>query len=232
MAKKKRVSRKQLLKEPDEFLTFSAKMINFAHENQNQVTYALIAIVVAVMAVFAFRYFSSVSERKAYALFEEGLAYYVGQTFNEQSAQFDEAAKGKLAKLLQDYSSTKAARLSLPLYADMNYKEGSYDKAIELYRKALEDFSHEQSLIAILWNGLAYSYEGKRDYQSALGCFQKVAELKGNFLKAETYFNIGRMHEAMNNKQKAMEAYDRVANEYANSIHGKMAKDKTLRLKG
>ena len=34
---KKRVSRKQLLKEPDEFLTFSAQALQFARENQKSI---------------------------------------------------------------------------------------------------------------------------------------------------------------------------------------------------
>ena len=38
-------------------------------------------------------------------------------------------------------------------------------------------------------------------------------------------------YEAMNNLEKATEAYDKVANQYADSIHGKIAKEKTLRLK-
>ena len=77
MAKKKRVTRKQLLKEPDEFLTFSAKAIAYSRENQKQISYALIGIVVVLVLFFGFRYFSNLSERRAYALFEEGLACQV-----------------------------------------------------------------------------------------------------------------------------------------------------------
>jgi tetratricopeptide (TPR) repeat protein len=230
--KKKRVTRKQLLKEPDEFLTFSAKTIRFLQENQNQVSYVLIGIVVVVLGVFAFRYFSGVSERKAYALFDEALVHYVGQASPTQSAQPNEIAKGKFGEILQKYASTKAARLSLPLYADMQYKAGSYDEAIELYRKALKGFAEEQSILAIIWTDLGYAYEGKKDYQSAADCFEKVVDFQGDFMKADAYFNLGRMYEALNQNEKARQAFETVANDYTDSIHGKLAKHKAVQLKG
>jgi len=233
MAKaQKRITRKKLLKEPDEFLTFSAKTIRFIQENQNRVSYVLIGIVVVVLGIFAFRYFSGVTARKAYALFEEGLVHYVGQASQGQSTELDEMAKAKFGEVIREYGSTKAAKLTLPLYADMHYKSGSYDKAVELYRQALKAFAEEPSILAIIWNDLGYAYEGKKDYQSAVDCFQKVIAFEGNFLKADAYFNLGRMYEALNQNQKALEAFETVASNYADSVHGKLAGDKASRLKG
>jgi len=229
---KKRITRKALLKEPDEFLTFSGKAIRFVHENQKQVSYVLIGMVVVVLGFLAFRYFSSVTERKAYDLFEEGLVHYVGQLSQAQSTQLNEMAKGKFAEILQKYGSTKAARLSLPLYADMHYKVGAYDKAVELYRQALKRFAEEPSILAIIWHDLGYAYEGKKDYPSSIECFQKVIAFEGHFLKADAYFNLGRMYEALNQNEKALEAYETVASDYTDSVHGKLAGEKVVRLKG
>ena len=233
MAKvKKRISRKELLKGPDEFLTFSAKTIRFVQENQNQVSYMLIGIIVVVLGFFIFRYFSGVSERNAYALFDEGFIDYVGQASQPQSAQLTEMAEKKFGEILKDYSSTKAAKLSLPLYGDMQFRAGSYDKAIELYRQALKSYSEEPSILPILWNDLGYAYEGKKDYASAVDCFQKVIAFQGDFLKADAYFNLGGMYEALNQKDKASQAFETVASVYADSVHGKLAKEKAMRLKG
>ena len=233
MAKaKKRITRKALLKEPDEFLTLTAKTVRFVQENQKQVSYALIGIVVVISGFLAFRYFSSVSERNAYALFEEGFTHYVGQTSQPQSAQLTEMAKEKFGEILKEYSSTTAAKLSLPVYGDIQFRAGSYDKAIELYRQALKKYSEEPSLLAILWNDLGYAYEGKKDYASAVDCFQKVIAFQGDFLKADAYFNLGRMYEALNQKEKALEAFETVASSYTDSVHGKLAGEKAMRLKG
>lgn len=235
MAKKKRITRKELLKEPDEFLTISSKIIRFAKENEKLVSYLVVGIVVVIAAFFVFRYVSALSERKAYALFEDGLAHYMAQASQGQSANsanMDEIAKGKFSDILKHYASTKAARLTLPLLADMYFKAGSYDKAIDLYKKALSDFPNEDSIRALLWNDLGYAFEGKKDYRSAAESFKKVAAFQGNFLKADAYFNLGRMYELLNNKQKALEAFERVAKDFADTVHGDIAKTKVSQLKG
>jgi tetratricopeptide (TPR) repeat protein len=232
MAKKKRITRKELLKEPDEFLTFSAKTIRFTQEHQNLVFYTFIGLVVLVLGFFAFRYFSAVSERKAYALFEEGLVHYRSQGFQTSSDERNDLAKEKFGEIIEKYGSSAAARLALPLFADAHYRSGAYDQAIGFYRKALNAFGEEQTMLAVIWNDLGYAYEGKKDHQSALDCFQEVIALEGDFLKADAYFNVGRMHEALNQDQKALEAFEKVVNDYPNSVHGKLAEEKLKGLKG
>ena len=60
MAERKKVSRKKLLKEPDEFITFSGRMFQFVMKHKTQLTYA-VSIVVALIAVLSgyrfFKYF-------------------------------------------------------------------------------------------------------------------------------------------------------------------------------
>jgi tetratricopeptide (TPR) repeat protein len=232
MAKKKRLTRKQLLKEPDEFLTFSAKAIQFAAEHRRPVSYALMALVAVVLAVGLFHYFSNLSERRAYAVFDQGLDHYVGQTPGEKSPHFQESAKERFTEVLSKYPSTRAAELSLPLYADVSYAEGAYDKAIELYQRALEVFSQDDTLQRLIWNGLAYAYEGKKDYTTAAQYFKKITGSEGAFLKAEAYFNLGRMYEAINNHEGARKAYNDLVRDYPGAANLRIAKEKLGRLKG
>ena len=232
MAKKKRLTRKQLLKEPDEFLTFSARAIRFAAENRKPLAYASIALVVVVLAGALFHYFSNLSERQAYAIFEQGLDQYMGQASGEQSAHFQERAKGAFAELLRKYPSTRAAELSLPLYADISYADGAYDEAIKLYQRALEVLSEDDTLQRLIWNGLAYAYEGKKDYNTAAQYFKKITDSEGTFLKADAYFNLGRMYEAMDNQDGARQAYEDVVKDYPGAVNFQVAKEKLERLKG
>ncbi len=232
MAKKKRVTRKQLLKEPDEFLTFSAKAIRFGAENQKAISYALIALVVVVLSVALFRYFSNLSERKAYAVFEQGLVHYMGQAPGKTSAHFQEKAKEAFAEVLRKYPSTRAAELSLPLYADISYEEGAYDQAVELYQRALEVLSQDKTLQRLLWNDLAYAYEGKKDYNTAAQYYEKITGSEGAFLKADAYFNLGRIYEAMGNQEGARKAYDQLVKDYPGAANFQIAKEKLGRLEG
>ncbi len=222
MAKKKRISRKKLLKGPDEFVTFWARAIQLATDHQRQISYALGGLLVVVLVFAAFRYFSGLSEHRAYAVFEQGLVHYLGRASGKDPSH----AKEKFAEVLNKYSSTSAAQLSLPLYADISYEEGSYDKAIELYGKALDSFSEEDDLGTLVLNSLGYAYEGKKDYNMAAQCFQKIVESEGELFKADAYFNLGRMYEAVSNPEKAREAYDKLVNDYPESANVRMAKEK------
>ena len=50
MAKIRKKTRKELLKEPDEFITISGKLIRFAVAHKNQLIYAL-GVIVAVSLI-------------------------------------------------------------------------------------------------------------------------------------------------------------------------------------
>lgn len=232
MAKKKRVSRKQLLKKPDEFLTFSAKAIRFITNNQKPVFGVVIGVVVVALAFAGFRYFSNLSERKAYAMFEQGRLHYLAEISGDKAAPAQEKATERFEKVIREYPSTNAARFTLLVYADMSYHKGDYQKAIELYQKALGAFSGERAIQKLIWDGLAYAYEAKKDYKSAAEYLQRITETQDEFMKADACYNLGRIMEALNHQEKALDAYDKVVQAYPDSVGFRIAKEKVLRLKG
>ena len=232
MAKKKRISRKKLLKEPDEFLTFSARAIRFVVDNQRPVLGTLIGVVVVVLAFAGFKYFSNLSEKKAYAMFEQGHMHYMAEDSKGKKTPDQEKAAEYFEKVIIKYPSTDAARFSLLVYADMSYHNGDYQKAIELYQKALDAFSGEGSIQKLIWNGLAYTYEAQNDYKSASKYFQMITETQDGFIKADAYYNLGRTMDALHHQDKALEAYSKVVEAYPDSVSFKIANEKVIRLKG
>lgn len=232
MAKKKRVTRKQLLKKPDEFLTFSARAIRFISNNQKPVFGVMIGVVVVVLSFAGFRYFSNLSERKAYAMFEEGRLHYLAEISGDKTAPAQENATEQFEKIIRKYPSTSAARFSLLVYADMSYHRGDYQKAIELYQKALGAFSGEGSIQKLIWGGLAYAYEAEKDYKSAAEYFRRITETQDEFMKADACYNLGRIMETLNHQEKALGAYNKVVQAYPDSVGFQIAKEKVLRLKG
>lgn len=232
MAKKKRVTRKQLLKEPDEFLTFSAKALRFVSDNQKPVFGVIIGVVVVTLAFAGFRYFSNLSERRAYELFEHGRLHYSAEISGDKTATAQEKAAEQFEKVIREYRSTDAARFSLLVYADLSYHRGDYQKAIELYQEALGAFSGEGSIQKLILGGLAYAYEAEKDYKSAAEYFQRVTETQDEFMKGDAFYNLGRIMEALNHQEKALEAYNKVLQAYPDSVGSQIAKEKVLRLKG
>ncbi|MDY6955174.1 MAG: tetratricopeptide repeat protein [Thermodesulfobacteriota bacterium] len=232
MAKKKRISRKQLLKEPDEFLTLSARALQFAAENRKQLSYVVVGLVVVLLVGAAIGYFLNLSQRRAYRVFDEGISHYVAQVSGEKSALVVGMATERFAEAIEKHGSTRAAELSLPLYGNLQYEAGSYDKAIALYRQALDAFPGEEAMEKLIWNGLGYAYEGNGEYQAAVEWFKKIADSESRFLKAEAYYHLGRVYEAMGKGQEAREAYQRLVEAFPNAVHFRMAKEKVQRLQG
>jgi tetratricopeptide (TPR) repeat protein len=226
---KKRVTRKQLLKEPDEFLTWSARTLQFVATYRQHVLYGAVGVVGVVLIFILFQFMSARSEKNAFALFREGYSRYAMIT-SDPSGQTDDMAAEKFAELVEKYGSSTAAKMALPLYADLSYRTGDYDKAIRLYQRALQTFSGDVAFERIAWNGLAYAYEGKEDYATAVKWFEKLTGAEGDFLKADAYYNLGRMYEALNDREKAVEAYRKVATDFSQSVHAKLAGDKAARL--
>lgn len=232
MARKKRVTRKQLLKEPDEFLTFSAKTIQFISNNRRLVIGMVVGVAVAAIAVAGLRYYWRASERKAYALFEQGRMRYLAEILGRTSSGSLEEAAAPFERVLKKYRSTDAAPLSLMAYANLSYHRGEYQRAIDLYQQALPVFQKDGAVLKLIWNGLAYAHEARDDFESAAQNYQKIVNTQDEFMRGDAYYNFARMMEALDDQEKAIEAYKKVVKAYPDSVGFQIAKEKALRHEG
>jgi len=232
MAVKKRITRKQLLKEPDTFMTFSGKAVAFVRANQKQIGYLMTGLVVAVVGFALFWYLSGLSEDKAYALLNEGLSHYGKINPDEEEGHFSEVARERLQRLVSEYGSTPAGKLGWHLYGDVSYEAGQFDEAVRAYEAALESFPDDDILRPLIWNSLGYAHEAKQDIDQAIQCWEKVTGFAGTLVKSDAYFNLGRMYEQRMNTEKAREAYGKVVEGFPDSVYSEAARGKLAELKG
>ena len=73
MAKKRKKTRKELLKEPDEFLTLTGRVIEFAVDHKNQLIYGLGIVLALAIILSGIRFFSIRAENKAAAMLNQSL---------------------------------------------------------------------------------------------------------------------------------------------------------------
>ena len=134
MAKKK-ITRKELLKSPDEFLTFSARMVIFANEHSRQLTFIGIIIAAAALIYLGGNTYFGYMNRKAQDAYNR--AYYsLIRNMNPDKGQKDfKESEELIEKVLDKYGSSKVARLALPELAHLKFREKKYDEAIPLYQK-------------------------------------------------------------------------------------------------
>lgn len=218
-------TRKQLLNEPDEFLSFSGKMMNFIIEHKVAVSSVIGLIFAVVIIVSGVTYFSNQEENKSFALMDKALTGYEELEKKDGPEKAYEQTQDDFQKIIDQYASRGGGKAARIAFANIAYKAKKFDKSIELYQKAFQELPGSSSLKNMILSSIAYSYEEKKDYQNAEKYFNMIVTGQDSLLKDEAFFNLGRIYAKMENKEKSKEAYKKLIEEYPESMHINMVKE-------
>ena len=225
MAKKK-MTRKELLKTQDEFLTTSARLLQFVIKHKVQISCVFGGVFVLIIIFSGIRYFSIKAEKKAFALMQQGISRYeTALKENEPQKAFQKIDK-EFQLILKKYSRKEGGKLARVIYENMCNRAGGFDQEIDLYEKALEDFDDNDLLKDFILSGLGYNYEGKKDYQTAAMYFEKIVSTPKAFMNDDAFFILGWIYVAMCQTNKISDSYKIIVSEYPESIYYEIAKEK------
>ena len=222
----KKVTRKQLLKEPDEFITFSGRLIQFAMKYKIQLLAGIGVGCAVLMLISGFVYFSKKSEEKAFALFQQGINKYKTLSQSIGPVKAYQEVNENFEFILKKYAGKEGGKLARVSYADICYKAGEYDKAVSLYRESLGDFGDQQPEKYLVLSGLGYSYAAKQAYQEAATYFEKIASEPESIMQDEALFNLGRIYHALGNPEKSKASYEKIVSGHPDSMYLELAKEK------
>lgn len=227
MAKKrKRITRKQLLKGSDEFISFSSRLLQSAIKYKVQISFALGAIALLVIVVSGVRYFSNKAENRAFALLEQAITGYnsIVKDIGREKACQDIGQDFDF--IIKKYSRRDAAKVAGLIYANICYNAGDYEKATALYNKSLKDFKNHPSIKTFILSGIGYNHEEKNDYKAATNYFEMIVSQSGGMMKDEALFNLGRLYAAMGENEKSMVAFKKIISDYTDSIYIELARER------
>lgn len=226
MAKKLKKTRKELLNEPDEFITLSGKLIGFAVDHKNQLTYAL-GIIVALALIFSgYRFFSIRSENKASVLLDQSIAKYEKVKNDKKPMEaYDQVAAG-FRLILDKYGSKKSGKIARLIYANICYQAGKYEPAIELYKRSLKDFEKHPTIYNQVVGSLGYAYEQLEDYESAIGYFEKLSSAPETIMRGEALYNLGWLYDKLGQIEKSKAAYSKIISDHQDFIYIDLVKDR------
>jgi tetratricopeptide (TPR) repeat protein len=230
MAAKKK-TRKQLLKEPDEFITFTSKAIAFVTGYQKQISYVLCAIVAIALIFFGYRFFTQRAETKAFTLLGQTQAKY--DTLKETSSETE--AYRQVAEAFQNiikkYGGNAAGKFARVVYANISYDAAQYEKAIALYKQSLSDFKDEKFVYNMILSNLGYAYQRAEDGQNAVAYFEKAASATDSPIREEALFNLGLMYEKSGEDAKSQKVLQEILNNYPDSIYSDIVEEELNTLK-
>ncbi|MGD9301692.1 MAG: tetratricopeptide repeat protein [Desulfobacterales bacterium] len=219
MAKKPKKKRKELLKEPDEFMTLSGKLIGFAVRYKTQLSYGLGIILALGIIISGMRFFSVRAENKASALLESSLIEYNSLRTDKKPDAVYDAVSGGFQNILQKYGGNNTGKIARLIYANICYDAGKYEQAIKLYNVSLKDFEKHPMVHSQILTSLGYAYEQQKDYSTAVGYFEKISSAPGKILKDEALYHLGRLYEKLGQPEKSREAYQKLISDYPDFIY-------------
>jgi tetratricopeptide (TPR) repeat protein len=229
----KKVSRKKLLKEPDEFISTTGQVIEFLRTHQRQVTRAAVIALIVVAAGAGTFYYLRFQEGKALAIQQQALQIYQqayqGSLENpaaDKKSDYQKALE-KFKESLSAYSWGRTAQVSQVFIGHCYYALKEYDQARAAYSKSLDGPFRFLAL-----NGLAYIAEAQGDSQKALEYFQKNMEDPHQPYRIESMLGEARCYEALKEKPKALEIYQKALAQAPQSAMADFIRWKVSELKG
>lgn len=226
MANKKE-TRKELLKEPDKLLVFIQGVSRWSLEHRNMILLAIVALLVAVGGFSAARYVSHKNEAASFALLDKGMTAFeeaMGKDENPKAAY--ESVAENFSTLLTRYGNNGGGRLGRIAYANMALEAGDVEKAVTLYREALDHVGDQPELKNLALNGLGHALESKGDMAGAIQRFEAIANGSDTLLKMEAWTQLGRLYARTGEKEKSKNAYEKSLGEGEGNPYADMIRDR------
>ena len=226
MAKKRKKTRKELLREPDEFMTISGKLIGLAIDHKNQLTYAL-GIIVALALIFSgIRFFSIRSENNASALLDKSLTKYNSVKAEKKPEEVYSDVSADFQFILDKYKGKESAKIARLTYANICYDAGKYKQAIELYKTALTEFEKYPMIHYQILSNIGYAFEQEADYTTAVGYFEKISSAPEPILRDDALYHLGRLYDKLGENEKSREAFNKILTDHQDFIYIDLIKER------
>jgi tetratricopeptide (TPR) repeat protein len=227
MAKEK-ISRKQLLKEPDEFISSTGRALEFVRRNTKWVAVGVIGIIVIGLAFWGFRGYQNRRESKAQDAYVQAHQIYrnaMGQT--DEATMKDMLAKAvdRFQEVIQKHDGTQAAWLARIYRGHACLDLKRYEEAIHAYDAALETVPSQETQ-ALIFQGLGHAWMAKDDLDKAIYYFQKLRDQGGEGLRRTALWNIAVCYQRQGKTAEALKLYRELENLFPDEMQRLMARAK------
>ena len=222
----KKISRKKLLKEPDEFLSFAGRLVQFGKQYQEKLIGGITVLFVLLAIISVIRYISGKNESEASLLLSKAQAKYEKALSSNKPQEAYKEVEKDFERILNDFSGQMAGKQARFIFADVCFDAGKIDQAIKLYQASLKDWSKEPIIKNIIMGSLGNAYEEKKEYKKALSYYEQIRDGSESFGKANALYNLGILYAKKNKTKKSQKAFKMVDQDYSNYIYAEIVKDK------
>jgi predicted negative regulator of RcsB-dependent stress response len=205
----KKISRKELLKEPDEFLSATDTTIRYLRDNPRQVIAICLIVIACSVAVLGYYVYTKHRDRVSHELFQEALAQYEAAFRSEKPASPKKVEEilSRFELISRQYGSMPAGQMALLYTGHVLFKKNDLKGALEKYRKADKTSLAAEGLRELFWYHIAKTQSALGDYNNAMALFEKLSEDTDSPYRRDAYGNIARIYELTQRRKEAVQAY-------------------------
>jgi tetratricopeptide (TPR) repeat protein len=219
-----KMTRKELLKSEDEFLTLSGRAVLFVRDHTKQFQYLGIGIGVLLLLYLGIHTYLKHVEKKGQTAFND--AYYAlaemsrGKPDPEKAKKLEELFK----RVPAEYGLAKVSRLAYPELALLKFQEKKYDEAISLYTQFLKGVPQPSPYASLTLLGLAACHEEKKEFEKAAEVLKRMLADPQDPFREQATFQLARVYRLNQQHELAKEALKEFVAKYTNSPFLPMAK--------
>jgi predicted negative regulator of RcsB-dependent stress response len=219
-----KITRKELLKSGDEFLTLSGRAVLFVRDHARQFQYLGIAIGVLLLLYLGIHTYLKHIEKKGQTAYND--AYYAlaemprGNQDPEKLKKLEDLFK----KVTEEYSLARVSRLAYPELALLKFQEKKYDEAITLYQQFLKEVPQPGPYASLTLLGLAACHEEKNELDKAAELLKRVLADPQDPFREQATFHLARVYRLNRQHELAKETLKEFTAKYTNSPFLPMAK--------
>ncbi|MFQ5450161.1 MAG: tetratricopeptide repeat protein [Nitrospinaceae bacterium] len=190
MARRVRTTRKELLKEPDQFLTASEKIAFYFSEHGPLIIALATIIVLSLAGGLGYQYYRDANRLKMEKL------YFDMVKIQEQNSEKNPLEKvAKLEKLMAQFQEGPQKERARLLLAGGYFQNDQFDRAIQVYSEITQATEPGQLQHELARLGLANSYESKKDYKKAVEAYKSIIQNAGDYPLFNVYLGLARCYE-------------------------------------
>lgn len=222
MAKKK-ISRKEMLKKPDEFISFTTKAIIFVKGHKRLFDYLGTAVLGAILIYIGIYAYMRHINKKGQEAFNAAFYAAFYNSGSEEDQQDPQKTEELFSNIIEKYGLSKAAKLALPELAYSKFEQKQYDEAIAIYEEYLDNVSEEGPYRSLARLALSTCYEQKGDYEKAIESLENIMQGPDDYIKEQAMLNMSRIYRLEGNQDKAQEVLNQFKEKFPDSVFYDMA---------
>jgi len=207
-------TRKELLKGPDEFLTFSEHAVLFIRDHRRGFTSVGVAVAAVLLVYLGATWYLGYEDRRGQEVYNK--AYYAirnAEASNTAPPSSDSPSE-LFDDLIEEHGFARVSDLALPQLARIKFREGNVDEAIELYGSFQAETEAHSSYAAMTHLALAGCYEAKKDYQAAVEELLPITDEPESVLKEQALVRLVRLYLLQGETGTAREAREMLSSQF------------------